>query len=100
VRPHARERFLRNVLGLRSISEDTTGKPEHGRQMTAGKQLECPFVAARDPGHKRFVAVIHRDAAVAIACARSLQTWPVCLTGGGSESCADSIAGKQPVADG
>jgi hypothetical protein len=72
MRPHARERFLRDILGFRSISEDTAGKSEHGRQVTAGKQLECPLIAARDPGHKRFVAVIHRDAVVAIASARSL----------------------------
>src|SRR5215510_2112669 len=94
--PHAHERFLRDVLGLRSISEDATGNPEHGRQMTAREHLECPFVATCDPGHERFVAVIHRDAVVAIADARSLQTWPVCLTGGVSESCGGSISGKIP----
>jgi hypothetical protein len=72
MRPYAHERFLSDVLGLRSISENTTGKAEHGRQVTARKHLECPLVAACDPGHERFVAVIHRDAAVAIADARSL----------------------------
>jgi len=40
--------------------------------VTAGKHLECPLVAARDPGHECFVAVIHRDAVVAIPDARSL----------------------------
>jgi hypothetical protein len=40
--------------------------------MTARKQLECPFVAARDPGHERLVAVIHRnDVVAAIRNARS-----------------------------
>ena len=72
MRPHAHERFLCDVLGLRGISEDAAGKAEHGRQVTACKHLKCPLVAARDPGHERFVAVIHRDAAVAIADARSL----------------------------
>ena len=72
MRPHAHERFLCHVLGLRSISEDAAGEAEHGRQVTACKHLKCPFVAARDPGHERFVAVIHRNAVVAIADARSL----------------------------
>jgi hypothetical protein len=97
MRPHAHERFLCNVLGLRSISEDAAGKAEHGRRVTTCKHLKCPLVAARDPGHERFVAVIHRDAAVAIAGARSLQTWPVYLTGAVSESCGGSIPGKRPV---
>src|SRR4029079_120437 len=97
VRPYAHERFLCDVFGLRSVPEDTSRKAEHGRQVTARKHLKCPVVATRDPGHKRFVAVIHRDAVVAIANARSLSTWPVCLTGGVSESCGGSIPGKWPA---
>jgi hypothetical protein len=30
--------------------------------MAAGERAERPLVAARDPGHERFVAVIHRRA--------------------------------------
>jgi hypothetical protein len=88
---------LRDVFSVGCVSEDAPGKAKHGRQVAACKKLKRPLVAARDPGHKRFVAVIHRDAVVAIADARSLSTWPVCLTGGGSESCGASIPGKRPV---
>jgi hypothetical protein len=63
---------LRDVFRLGCVSEDAPGKAEHGRQVTACKQLKRPFIATRDAGHKRFVAVIHRDAVVAIADARSL----------------------------
>ena len=48
---------------------------------------ELQIVAACDPGHERFVAVIHRGAVVAIPDARLSSTWPVFLTGGASESC-------------
>jgi hypothetical protein len=63
---------LRDVFRVGSVSEDAPGKPKHGWQVTACKQLKRPLIAARDPGHKRFVAVIHRDAVVAITDARSL----------------------------
>jgi hypothetical protein len=40
--------------------------------MTAGEGAECPLVAARDPGHERFVAVVHRVLATAIGNTRPL----------------------------
>ena len=59
MRPDAQERFLRDIFGFRGVTEDTAGKPEHGRQVTARKQLERPLIATGDPGHERLVAVIH-----------------------------------------
>jgi hypothetical protein len=72
MRPHPHEGFLCDILGFGGISENATGKPEHGWQVPARKQLKRPFIASCDPSHERFVAVIHRDAAVAIADTRSL----------------------------
>jgi hypothetical protein len=40
--------------------------------MAAAERTERPFVAARDPGHERFVAVIHRREATAIRDFRPL----------------------------
>ena len=71
VRPYAHEGLLRDVLCFGRIAEDAAGKSEHGRQMAARKQLECPLVATRDPGHERLVAVIHRNEVAAIGNARS-----------------------------
>ena len=71
--PDAQHGLLRHVLGIGGVAENAAGKPEHGRQMTAREQLERPLVAARDPGHERFVAVIHRnDVVAAIRNARPL----------------------------
>jgi hypothetical protein len=39
----------------------------------ARELAECPLVAARNPGHERFVAVIHRACAVGIAIVDPLQ---------------------------
>jgi hypothetical protein len=63
---------LRDILGVRGISENAARNTDRGRQVTSRKQLECPLVAARDPGHKRFVAVIHRGVMVAMPDARPL----------------------------
>ena len=71
MRPNADEGLLRDVLRFCRISKDAAGKPEHGRQMPARKQLECPFVTTGDPGHERLVAVIHRNEVAAIGNARS-----------------------------
>ena len=60
VGPDPEHGFLRHVLGVGGIAENAAGEPEHGRQMPARKRAERPLVAARDPGHERFVAVIHR----------------------------------------
>jgi hypothetical protein len=60
---------LRNVLGFCGVPEDTPGKPEHGRQVTARKQLERPFVSTGDPRHERLVAVIHRKEVATIGIA-------------------------------
>ena len=57
--PDAQHGFLRHVLGVGGVAEDAAGKPEHGRQMAARSVGESRLVAARDPGHERFVAVIH-----------------------------------------
>jgi len=70
MRPDAHEGLLCDVLSFGGVAEDAAGNPKHGRQMTAREHLECPFVATRDPGHKRFVAVIHRNVAAAMGNAR------------------------------
>ena len=62
MRPDPQHGFLRHVLGVGRIAEDAAGKPQHGRDMAARELAERPLVAARDPGHERFVAVIHRTA--------------------------------------
>jgi hypothetical protein len=40
--------------------------------MAAGERAERPLVAARDPGHERFVAIIHRSEVTAIGNTRPL----------------------------
>jgi hypothetical protein len=61
---------LRDIFGIGGIAENAARKPDRGRQVTARKQLERPLVATRDPGHKRFVAVIHCVVMVAMPDAR------------------------------
>jgi hypothetical protein len=57
---------LGDVFGLGGIAENAAGEASHGRKVPAGKQAERLLVAARDPGHKRFVTVVHRGSTIAI----------------------------------
>jgi hypothetical protein len=66
VYPYPEHRFLNDVLGVSGATENTPGETEHRRQMAARKRTERRLVAARDPGHERFVAVIHRGSAIGI----------------------------------
>jgi len=66
VRPDAKHRFLGDIFGFGGIAENAAGEASHGGQMAAGKQAERLFVAARDPGHKRFVTFVHRGSAIGI----------------------------------
>src|SRR3974390_1506337 len=70
--PYSQHGFLRHVLGVGSVAEDAAGKPEHRRQVSTGEFPECALIAARDPGHERFVAVVHRSRLVAIRESRLL----------------------------
>jgi hypothetical protein len=66
MRPDTQHRFLGDIFGLGGIAENAAGEASHGRQMPAGKQAECLLVAARDPGHERFVTVVHLGSAIGI----------------------------------
>jgi hypothetical protein len=66
MRPHAQHGFLGDVFGLGGIAENAAGETSHGGQMPAGKQAERLLVAARDPGHERFVTIVHRGSLIGI----------------------------------
>ena len=64
--PDPQHGFLRHVFGVGGIAENAPGERQRRRQMPTRKQPIGRFVAARDPGHERFVAVVHREVAAAM----------------------------------
>jgi hypothetical protein len=66
MRPDAQHRFLGDVFGLGGIAENAAGEASHGGQMAAGKQAERLLVAPCNPGHERFITIVHRGSAIGI----------------------------------
>ncbi len=69
--PDPQHGFLDGIFGVGGVAENAAGKPQHRRKMALRKLVKRPFVATRDPGHERFVAVIHRLPAAAIGKTRA-----------------------------